>query len=260
MHDTPERPSNACVTCSPPRQDHGWRIADPGYRTCANCLDKLRDLLKDVVRRWLLLDTRPGATGEHGRGAPGFGSRSPGSDHIIAMRDPRSKSCEVIDEWFEPIQLPHNIFGHDRRTNPLLANIDKPHREQEQPPRSIPGTLTSWAGMVAEDRELESPRGDVPDIARWLDHQLDYITRQDWADEFNKDIRALIAQLKPVTGEPGRRHIGLCPVVVDEGEHTRECGARLYAPLKGDEIECRACGEVWPREKWLRLGDLLEAS
>lgn len=238
MHDTLQRPTNACICCLPPGPQRGWRTADPGYKTCASCLDRIRDLLKDINRRYLLLNPRPSASGDNTRGAPGFGSRSPASEHIIAMRDRRSSP--IARTW----------LGRDGRL----------HQESEHPPLSVHGVLDTIAWDIAEARQQHGPdeRSDVHHLTRYIDVNLDWATRQAGIAEVDQQLRALTAQLKPVTGEPGRRHIGLCPVVIDEGEHTRECGARLYAPLKGDEIECRACGEVWPREKWLRLGDLLQ--
>jgi hypothetical protein len=240
VNNTPERPTTACLTCPPPREQRNWRPADPGYRTCASCLARIRDTLKDIVRRYLLLTPRPGASGDHGRGAPGFGSRSPGSEHVIAMRDRRSSP--VARTW----------LGADGRL----------HQESERPPLSVHGVLDTIAWDIAEARQQHGPdeRSDVPQLARYIDVNLDWATRQPGIAELDQQLRHLAAQLKPVTGDPGRRHIGTCPVVIDEGQHTRECGARLYAPLRGDEIECGSCGERWPREKWLRLGDLLEAS
>lgn len=245
MPDTPTtdlgRPASACLTCALPRPGRGWRTADPSYRTCAACLDRIRDTLKDIVRRYLLLNPTPGASGEHGtRGAPGFGTRPPASLHILAMRDRRSSPVARV--W----------VGQDGRV----------HQESEKPPLSVHGVLETIAWDITEGRghEPPNPRHDIPQLARLIDVNLDWATRQPAITDLDQQLRALHAQLKPVTGDPGRRHIGICPVTVDEGEHTRECGARLYAPLRGDSIECGACGEVWPREKWLRLGDLLEAS
>jgi hypothetical protein len=246
VHDTPtttddQRPSRACLLCPTPREGSPWRLADDGYRTCSGCLDRLREALKDIAKRYAQLDPTPGASGEHGtRGAPGFGSRSPASEHILCMTDRRSSA--VARTW----------LGADGRL----------HYEAERPPLSVHNVLDTAAWAIAEERGIDGPdvTATVDELARWLDAQLDWATRNTIVVDLWADLRALQAQLKPATGEPGRRHIGLCPVVIDEGDHTRECGARLYAPLKGDEIQCRACGEVWPREKWLRLGDLLEAS
>lgn len=241
MSDTLARPSNACLCCLPPGPNRAWRPADPNYRTCSNCLDRIRETLADIVRRYLMLNPRPGASGEHGgRGAPGFGSRAPASEHIIAMRDRRSS--RVARTW----------LGRDGRL----------HQESERPPLSVHNVLDTIAWDVAEAREVTGPdeRVDVQGLARYIDAQLDWLTRQDTVRDVDVALRELVAQLKPVTGDPGRRHIGLCPSVVDEGDTTRECGARLYAPLRGDSIECGSCERVWPRSEWLRLGDLLEAS
>ena len=235
-----ERPAGSCLLHPPPREGRPWARADDGYRTCSGCLDRLRETLGEVNRRFHLLDPAPGQSGEpSGRGAPGFGSRSPASEHVIAMRDPRSSRTAKV--W--------------------KAADGKFHTEQERPPLSVPGELDTLAWGIADERGIDGPKSlAVADLVRWIDAQLDWVTRRDSVVALALQLRELSAQLKPVTGEPGRRHIGLCPNVLDEGEHSRECEARLYAPLRGDEISCRACGRVWPREEWLRLGNLLEAS
>ncbi|GAA4685654.1 hypothetical protein GCM10023215_21120 [Pseudonocardia yuanmonensis] len=73
-------------------------------------------------------------------------------------------------------------------------------------------------------------------------------------------MRTLLLALKPVTGDPAPAVISTCPNVVDEGETTRECGAKLRAPLRDDMIHCRACGRRWPRNEWEHLGQLLQAA
>jgi hypothetical protein len=241
VSDTPQRPTHACITCPPPGPNKAWRPADTGYRTCTTCYDKIRELLKDIVRRYLQLNPRPGAAGDHGsRGAPGFGARAPASEHIIAMRDRRSSV--VARTW----------LGADGRL----------HQESERPPRSVYGVLDTIAWDITEQRSHTGPdpHADVPELARYIDGNLDWLTRQDLVADVHRELRELDAQLKPVTGDPGRRHIGLCPNTVDDGTTTRECGARLYAPLRGDSIQCTSCQRIWPRPEWLRLGDLLDAS
>lgn len=236
--DPSERPSWACVTHRPPPAGREHVKADDGYKTCSPCLDRIREDLRDVARRYVLLDPRPGASGEHGtRGAPGFGSRSPGSVHVMAMRDRRSS--RVARTW----------LGRDGRL----------HQESERPPLSVHGVLDTLAWDVAEARGIEGPhdRADVCELTRWLDAQLDWATRQDSAAELARALRELLAQLRPVTGDPGRRYVGHCPSTIDDGEATRECGTRLYAPTNGDTIQCTACDREWPRAEWLRLGDLL---
>lgn len=274
MHDTIERPSSACATCPPPSKVGHWRLADPSYRTCSSCYDKLRDDLKDIAARYLLLDATPGASGETGgRGAPGFGSRPSASPHIIVMTDWRSKSCEVAvdaiayiwdplaDDTLEPGQYGPPGGAYVGKREVWYGRDGRGHSEQERPPWSVPATLAGLVFLVAEERGMDQlGMGTVADMVRWLDGQMDWITRQDMVTDFRDLLRTLVVQLRLATGDPSPRHIGLCPNTVDDGEQTRECGARLYAPLKGDSIQCRTCSREWPRSEWLRLGDLLEAS
>lgn len=229
MNTTDERPDGACLTHRPPAPDRAWARADDGYATCGGCYDRLRDTLRDITRRYQRLSPIPGR-GDVGRPPPGFGPSSPADEHILAMTDRRSLGYALHDDWAI---------------------------EQERAPRSVPGTLAGIAAAVAEQRDMTSRLpATVADLAEWLDRHLDWITRQDWVDEFHSDLSELATQLRAVT-DP-RRSIGRCPVTIDEGEHTRECGARLYAPLRGDTITCPGCGETWQRADWLRLGDLLE--
>lgn len=228
-----DRPENACLTHKPPREGQSWRIADKGYRTCGSCYDRIHSWLSpltmDVADRpdsipglYALLDPQPGH-GDAGRRGPGFSSRSPASDHVISMRDHRSTRL-----------LPED-------------------------PHSIPGVLRAWCVMLADERDLALPSLNVGTMAGFLDAHLDWITRQDWVDDLHAELRELHSQLKTAGGEP-RHVVGACPNTIDEGEHTRYCGARLYAPLYGDAITCWACNRTWARREWLRLGDLLDAS
>lgn len=226
-----------CLLCPPPRDGRSWRHADPGYRTCSACLDKMRDRLTEIRRRWAVLDPRPGAAGNYGsRGAPGFGSRSPAVDHVVAMRDERSNRLARV--W----------LGGDGRV----------HRESERPPLSVLAELYSLAWHVADARRMTLDARDVDPLIRWLDGQLDWVTRQLGVQAADRVLRELVAQLRPLTGEPGAKRVGSCPNVLDEGEHTRECAAPLYAPLRGDEIRCGACRHRWPREEWQKLGRILQ--
>lgn len=266
-----ERPDRACLLCPPPREVGRWRLAHDGYKTCDGCYDRLTSILRDISRRYLQLDPRPGASGEYGgRGAPGFGSRPPVALHVLAMTDLRSKSHPIAmdkveyvfdplaDSTLEPGQFGPPAGAYVERREVWLGKDGRAHAEQENPVRSVPFTLAALAELVAEERGITPlATRDVHELCRWLDKQLDWLTRQELVVDVWDDLRALDRQMKPLTGEPGRRHVGKCPVVLDQGEHTRECGTKLYAPLRGDTIECQGCGETWPREQWLKLGTLL---
>lgn len=271
------RPDYACVLCLPPLGSRAWRRAEDGYRTCDTCLERLGEVLLDVVVRYQRLNPTPGSNADAGgRGAPGFGSRSPASEHIILMRDRRSKSCEVAFDgkvyvWDPKYQerLPVGVEGpleppgaYVEHREAWFGGDGRAHFEQERPPLSVPFTLSSLADLVAEERDMTAPRGTVNDIAVWLDHQLDYVARQDWVTDVHEQLARLLGQLKPVTGDP-KIKIGECPNTIDEGEHTRECRTPLFAPTdssKDDTIRCAGCGRPWPRENWVELGKLMQAA
>lgn len=238
-----ERPERACVLHPPPRRVGAWRLADEGYRTCSDCLDHVREQLREVGTRWAVLDPRPGAQGEQGgRGAPGFGSCSPGSDHVIAMRDDRSSRSARV--W--------------------IGSDGKVHRESQRPPLSVQGELGAMARFVADARGMAGPGSwDVPAVVAWLDGQLDWITRQAGVVEFARTVRELVSQLRPVTGERRAVYVGKCPNPVEQGDEVRSCGARLYAPQGSDEIreiQCRTCERRWDPSEFLHLGRTLQAA
>lgn len=240
MTDTPDRPANACVLHRPPQEGWPWRLSDQGYMTCSPCLDRLRAQLVDIGTRYRRLDPTPGAQGnDGGRGAPGFGSKSPASDHVICLRD--SRSSQTSRTW----------RGGDGRL----------HAEDEHPPISVWGELDSACWATAEALDLEGPdtRLTVGEQLRWLDVRLNMITQHVVCVDVADTARRVLAALKPITGDPRPRRIGSCPNIPDPDTGER-CAQPLYAPPRGDEIHCHACDRVWPREEWLRLGDLLQAS
>ena len=113
--DTPSpaltRPPGTCLTHRH-SEGRGWVMAHESYKTCDGCYDRIRDTLKDITRRYLSLNARPGASTDHGsRGAPGFGSRPAASPHIISMRDWRSKSHEVAMDGIDYVWDPQAPVG-----------------------------------------------------------------------------------------------------------------------------------------------------
>lgn len=197
----------------------------------------------------------------------------------------------LADTVLEPGQFGPPGGAYTQRLDVWYGRDGRPHTEQERPPRAPEQVLESLADMVAEDREIRPPRRGRPCplawwphthlewrdgrpyppsrpdpwitvLGRWLDNQLDYITRQEWAADVATEFRELDAQLRPVTGEPGGRRVGECPNTIDEGETTRLCKTPLYAPFRGDTIACSnpACGRKWKRPDWEKLGQLLTST
>lgn len=262
--DALERPANSCLICPPPREGGRWRLADDNYRTCGPCLNSVRDTLREIGVRYPELDATPGASGEDGgRGAPGFGSRPPASPHVIAMVDPRSKPCAVsfdaVVYVFDPTAGEAGLFGaYVERREVWYGSDGRAHSEQANPVRSVPGTLATLASLVAAKRGMARPPAwSVRGMVKWLDAELDWVTRQELVVRFSRDLRILLSQLRPVTGDPTIR-IGICPNTLDLGETSRECATPLFAPTRGDTIRCHSCGRSWPRPEWEELGRLLQ--
>lgn len=243
MTDTLARPPGTCLTH---RHSEGrsWVMAHSGYLTCDGCYDRIRRALSDVARRYHLLNPRPGASSDHGsRGAPGFGSRSPASDHVIAMKDPRSS----------------------RDAKPWRAADGRLHWEDDSPPLSVFGVLDTLAWDIAEQRSGAGPKpgSGVLDLTRWLDAHLDWITRHPVVLELDEALRELLSQLRPMTGDPGAKPVANCTRWIEAKEG--QCGAPLYLPRSAEPrapdepirhvpvIECRACGETYDGLAQLRL-------
>lgn len=250
------RPDYACCLCRPPTvQDGYWTPAHTGYVTCDGCLERLRASMADVGARYRRLSPTPQKGAAAGsRGAPGFGSRSPASDHVIAFRDPRSSQDARV--WVD--------------------RAGRACREDERPPVSVRGELDILAWDVAERLGMDGPnvRADVDDLLRFLDGRLDLVTRDvELTVGAAATVRALQAALRPVSGDPRPKYVGHCPNVVDTvpdvgfrpayvedpGVPVR-CGARLYAPLAGDVVRCGSCLAKWPRPAWMELGAALQAA
>jgi hypothetical protein len=206
-----------CVTCSTVKKP---RRATPGYRTCNSCSDRIREAIGEIPGQYVALTEVEALLPqmfEDGRRGPGFGSRSPARDIVIAVTDWRTT-------WTED----------DRLHNPLSV-------------------LRSWASMVRDEVSEQPPdHVTIYTEAALLVRRLDHVTRQEWVDDMWRELRECRDQLRTIAGEPRPVPIGRCPNT-PEGQN-EECGAPLYAPAHGDTITCRGCGEQWPRSRWQLLG------
>lgn len=245
---TSDRPDGACLTHRPPKPDRPWTRADPGYATCRACYDRLHGWLSPLTRDndgqpdsipalFAALDPRPGVT-DHARRGPGFGSRSPASDHVIAIRDPRSA----------------RVYPSD--------------------PHSAPGILTAWVQAVWEDRYEDAALGladywrrrarlptTVAEAAVWLDRHLDWITRRGMVTDLHTELGELHSQLRAATGRRGQPPVGRCIELLATGE----CGAPIYMP-RGEkprapdepiqdlpELVCGSCGSRYSGRRLILL-------
>ena len=213
-----------CVCCSTPKKP---RRAPDGYRTCNSCADRIREALTEIPATYArLTDVEallPGS-GDEGRRGPGFGSRSPARDVVIAVTDRRTV-------WAEDSRLHHP-----------------------------PAILNGWASMV-RDQVGEKPPPGPPMCnveAALLVRRLDHVTRQEWVADMWRELREVINELRTIAGEPRPTPVGHCPTVVDDTTG-KVCGTRLYVQQGTDTITCRGCGRQWERREWLHLGRTMGA-
>jgi hypothetical protein len=156
----------------------------------------------------------------------------------------------------------------DRRSSSTakawVAGDGKVHLEQERPPLNAVSELEREAVDIAERQSMDPPNPDstLDELIRFVDRHTDWITRHaDVVVELDRVLRALLAQLRPATGDKRPAKIGDCPNVLDRGDKTEVCGSPLFAPGGSSEtISCHSCGRRWERSEWLRLGDLMAAS
>ena len=240
-----DRPSNACIVCKPPRGKHSWKLSESGFFTCQQCRDGITSDLEEIGQRYYLLNPRPGSSSacDGTRGAPGFGSRSPASDHIIVMRD--SRSAAEAHVW----------MGGDGRV----------HRESDHPPLSVFSILFTEAQDTFERRSLSDASlfSSVIGLTVFLGRHVEWWCRQSDVDQFAGRVGALVNQLRPVTGEPRPKPFARCPNVIDLGEgETRTCGGLLYVPdtLAAGVILCQGCGRPWNRDEWSQLSSAVRVA
>jgi hypothetical protein len=208
-----ERPSGACLTHLPPKRGTFWRSADPGYKTCTACYDQLHKWLSpigvdddgrpdNIPFLYLALDSRPGVTGP-GRRSPGFGSRSPANDHIIAMSDPRTVQVEDHDPCSAEALLRQWVLlvWDERYDDEALNRVDYRQRRAALPSR-------------------------VDSAAMWLDRQLGWLTQQDIVTDFYSELKELRRQLRSAGRDGGQPPVGHCIEILEDGE----CRAEIYMP------------------------------
>lgn len=185
------------------------------YRACDRCRNEVLRWLGSIEADFGRLNPIP-ASNPLGGGSGAFGSKSPASDHVIAMLDRRSKA--------------NAIHGDDREG--LL---------------SVPAVVGEWSRYAWRESEDNLP-GTVGEAFRYLRVRNDWLMQQDCAQDFAEEIRRLYVQLRG-HAEP-KRKIGECPAELVRETKTASavrCEAPLRAAADDDVIRCHACGASWLR-------------
>lgn len=209
---TPGAEQGACLVCD-------RRTAENGALLCARDLEGLVALLGELTVGHRALDPQPGAGGANGgRGAPGFGSRSPARDAVLVLTDPRPQA-------FDPAR--------------------------PEQPAGIVCVLGWWADRAREDGLIPVRRGPrtVDGEAALLVAHVDQVARRWWVGEMVTSLRHAVRHVRLVRGqlEP-TVPIGQCP----------KCSGQIRARSWGRQARCQGCGMDWAGEQQLRaLGEQL---
>lgn len=180
------------------------------YRACDRCRNEVLRWLGSIEADYCRLNPTP-VSSPLGGGSGAFGSKSPASDHVIAMLDRRSKANAVTQD--------------DRNGAPL----------------SVPAVIGEWCEVPWRDSEDHLP-GTVGEGFAYLRVRNDWLMQQDCAADFAEELRRLYVQLRG-HAEP-KRKIGECPAKLVPGVR---CEAPLRAGVDDDVIRCHACGASWMR-------------
>jgi hypothetical protein len=214
-------------------QEEGGRVKcllcldrESGERyACWGCInDHLRILRELELYVSVLVTMTTPRKGGGGRGAPGFSSTSPANDDVLSALDPRSRPGHVDQDGDAMYSCPE-----DTRTWV----------------RSIPGSLTSIATWIAEEKEqgLIYPRTITRDLG-YIRQALAWCAEQQWIDELASDIRELHGQARSLAGDKPQPPLGQCLNITCEGNvYWVKTGAR-----------CSTCRRPYDGLDLIRLG------
>jgi hypothetical protein len=186
--------------------------------------------------------------GRHGLaaiGPSGFASSSPADDHVLVLRDPRSRA---------------EVAGPD--------DVDLAPR----PPLVVLCSLAARVDRRALDGQHQAgPRqpASVHGVAMWLHSAVGWISAQDWCAEAWTDLRALSGSLRAALGDPPPQAVGTCRAIVDDDGHETpagpwRCAAPLFMPelpprasdepIQLPELRCGSCGHRYSGTELVQLG------
>lgn len=195
--------------------DHGEHVDRYIGFLCRRHYGWLGSMLTEIEELGALLPDvlLPGPSGAERRGT-NVESPAPGRLEVMALTDRRAKT---------PIDLE--------------APDDIP---------DFPGTLASWARMVAEERERGDDLGaaTIAGSVRMLRGERQWIAQQPWVDDYARELHDLHRSLARAVGDSmWPKSIGDCP----------NCGTALYNTIGVDVVVCRRCAAQWSGVHLARL-------
>lgn len=173
------------------------------FAACDRCLQKLYDDLRNITLEYQRLDPNPTGVADAGRRAPGFKSQSPANDHVIALRDRRTRA---------------KVAGDLQNAHTFMAD---------------------WVAYIQAERgmALRSPVSIEAAFFTLRTHS-DWIERQGWFSDLAMGARAVLAQLRVANGHKPPTPIGVCPeckaeslILVEGWVDCQSCSFRVEAAV-----------------------------
>lgn len=184
-----------CVIC--------FDVAAPNRAACWGCHASLLNDLAEIAAEYERLDSRPQFSGGGGRRSPGFSSKSPANDHVISLKDRRTKAKVLGD-----LHNAHTFMGE-------------------------------WVMFVLEQRGMALIWPvSVDEAFRRLHAHWDWITRQEWVSDLAAQAHVVLGQVRSANGIRPPAKVGECWASTEDGV----CGATIYAPASGSVATCPRCG------------------
>lgn len=249
----------------------------PPALLCPRCQNRLGANLDELSTGHARLDPAPRSSTRHGgRGAPGFGSRSPARDDVLVLTDPRRGAGARSDD--------EKTVCASRSVLRCVAGwADRAREARVLAPRRVDASWVAnelprhLAEIVLVELVARSRRDVASEVAALLD-VLDEVACQWWVADMVADVESLLWHVRRALDElEPTVPIGACPVVPDGaaeawtaswtdlpprlGVLVREslaCGGQLRARVWGERATCARCGACWRSMEQLReLGRLL---
>jgi hypothetical protein len=178
-------------------------------------------------------------------GPPAFGPSSPGDDHVLVLRDPRSRAEVAGPDDVERAPRPPLVVLRQLAARVDRRALDGQHQAGPRQPASVHG------------------------VALWLHATVGWISGQDWVQDAWHDLRAVSGGLRAALGDPPPRSVGTCRALVDDDGREYHagpwrCAVPLFMPelpprapdepIQLPQLRCSSCGHTYSGAELIQLG------
>jgi hypothetical protein len=186
---------------------------------CKRCAGRLEGWLADVLNETAHLDTRKIQIGgiTEGKHQKVSGSPSLIRLDVAALTDMRTKRDED-------------------------GNLNEPI--------SIPFIICSWARLLTEEHDIETPVGYMSQAVNLLRQWWDTLVTELWVDDFYNDMQQIQRLINNANMVERPRPVGLCINVFEVDGRIQDCDNPLYASADQNpddivRLRCNKCGRKY---------------